>query len=427
MPRFWMLFGAQTFGAFADNCLRNAAIVAIIAAASVGRGEPFYFFGDLANEAGTIVSIGFTLPIFLFAMLSGQMADRLPRHVMARRLKFLELLLMSLAALWFFLGQALPLVLTLAVMGAQTAFFQPVRFALMPQYFPPERLARANGIMQAGTFIAIVTGLGLGGYFFEVQNGRTIVSAMLIGAAILGALLAAKLPPAPAPGNEKVNWNLPYVAWRYTKEASKTPGVLWPILANGYFWLVGALLLAHMPIFMRDQLGGTNQDYALLNAFFALGAGIGSIIAGVLASRLDNPKKMSAVALLVGMVALIGVYWYTRTPFVGAFNLFGPEGYPLLVLFVISSAANGVFAVPMLASFQANAPKAVSARIMGVANMTNGLFATIGAILASVFRNMGVDPAEMFLVLTAMSGIVFAIMVWRFRKFHGAHLGPQGV
>lgn len=422
-----MLFGAQTFGSFADNCLRNATIVAIIAAASVSRGEDFYFFGDLANEAGTIVSIGFTLPIFAFAMLSGQMADRYPRHVMARRLKFLELILMSLASLWFFLGQALPLVLTLALMGAQTAFFQPVRFALMPQYFPPARLNRANGIMQAGTFIAIVTGLGLGGYFFEVEHGRTIVSVMLIGAAVLGAALAAKLPPAPPPGDEKIHWNIPLVAYRYTKEAARTPGVFFPILANGYFWLVGALLLAHMPIYVRDQLGGSNQDYALLNAFFALGAGIGSIIAGVVAPRVKEPKQMSAVALVVGGLCLIGVYWYTRVPFTGEFDLFGQAGYPLLALFVISSAANGVFAVPMLSSFQANAPKAISARIMGVANMTNGLFATMGAILASVFRNAGVDPAEMFLVLTAMGGIVLAIMIYRFRMFHGRHVGAEGV
>ncbi|NNU16591.1 MFS transporter [Parvularcula sp. ZS-1/3] len=421
-----MLFGAQVFGAFADNALRNATIVAIIAAATVSVGEDFYFFGDLANEAGTIVSIGFTLPIFAFAMISGQMADRVPRHVMARRLKFLELILMSLAALWFFLGQALPLVLTLALMGAQTAFFQPVRFALMPQYFPPSRLARANGIMQAGTFIAIVTGLGLGGYYFEVENGRMIVSAMLVGAAVIGWLLAIRLPEAPPPGREPINWNIPAVAWRYFREAGKTPGVLWPILANGYFWLVGAFLLAHMPIFMRDQLGGTNQDYALLNAFFALGAGLGSIIAGVLAPKLKEPKQMSAVALMVGMAALIGVYFYTRVPFTGEFQLFGPAGYPLMTLFIISSAANGVFAVPMLASFQANAPKAISARIMGVANMTNGLFATVGAILASVFRNAGIDPAQMFLVMVAMGGSVLMIMFWRFRMFRGQHVGAEG-
>lgn len=412
MPRFWMLFGAQSLGAFADNCLRNATIVAIIAAAGSMPGDPFYFFGDAANEAGTIVSIGFTLPIFMFAVASGYIADRVPRHVMARRLKFLELILMSMASLWFFLGQALPLVLTLALMGAQTAFFQPVRFALMPQYFPENRLARANGIMQAGTFIAIVTGLGFGGYFFEAENGRTIVSVMLVGAAILGAAFAAKLPPAPPP-QERTNWG-------HFFSAFKVPGVTWPILANGYFWMVGAMLLAHMPIFMRDQLGGTNQDYALLNAFFALGAGLGSIIAGILAPRMKEPKKMSAISLAFGMVCLVGVYWYTRVPLEGPFQLFGSAGYPLLLLFVLSSAANGIFAIPMLASFQANAPEAVSARVMGVANMTNGFLATIGAILASVFRNAGVDPAEMFLVLTGMSATVLCIMGWRAWKFRNA-------
>ncbi|MEM1380170.1 MAG: MFS transporter [Pseudomonadota bacterium] len=409
MERFWTLFGAQTLGAFADNCLRNATIVAIIAAATAAPGDPFYFFGSLANEAGTLVSIGFTLPIFLFAVVSGYIADRVPRHVMARRLKFLELILMASASLWFFLGQAVPLVMTLAFMGAQTAFFQPVRFALMPQYFPPERLARANGIMQAGTFIAIVTGLGLGGYFFETENGRTIVSVMLVTAAVIGAALATRFPPAPPPETR--------AGWGDFFSAFKVPGVTWPILANGYFWLVGALLLAHMPLFVRDQLGGTNQDYALLNAFFALGAGIGSIIAGLLAPRMKEPKVMSAIALVFGIACLIAVYITTRTPLEGPYTVFGEAGRPLLILFVLSSAANGVFAIPMLASFQANAPKDVSARVMGVANMTNGFLATIGAILASVLRLAGVDPAQMFLALAAMSATVLLIMVLRFQRY----------
>ena len=409
MPRFWYLFGAQTFGSFADNCLRNATIVAIIAAVGSMPGEPFYFFGELANEAGTLVSIGFTIPIFLFAVYSGYIADRVPRHVMARRLKFVELILMSLAALWFFLGQALPLILTLALMGAQTAFFQPVRFALMPQYFPPSRLARANGIMQAGTFIAIVTGLGLGGYMFEVENGRTIVSVLLIGAAAIGALCATQFPVAPPPEER--------AGVRDFLAAFKVPGVTWPILANGFFWMVGALLLAHMPIFVRDQLGGTNQDYALLNAFFALGAGLGSIIAGLLAPRMKEPKMMSAASLVLGILFAFILYQMTKVPLEAPFELFGPDGYPLLAMFVISAAANGVFTIPMLASFQANAPAAVSARVMGTANMTNGFLATVGAILASVLRNAGVDPAEMFLVLSVMYLAVLGIMAWRYARF----------
>ncbi|MEM0929714.1 MAG: MFS transporter [Pseudomonadota bacterium] len=421
MPRFWNLFGAQTLGAFADNCLRNATIVAIFAAAgAASKDTPFYFFGGLAEEAPAIVSMGFTIPIFMFAMVSGQFADRMPRHIMARRLKFLELILMALAALWFFLGQALPLVLTLALMGAQTAFFQPVRFALMPQYFPAERLARANGIMQAGTFIAIVTGLGLGGYFVEAGNGRFIVSAMLIGAAAIGAFLSTFLPEAPPPGREPVDWNIPKIAYRYVNEAAKVPGVLWPILANGYFWMIGAMVLANMPIFMRDHLGGTGQDYSLLNAVFALGAGIGSIIAGILASRLKEPKVMSAIALLIGGLMLVIVYVLTRVPLEGPFDFFGAQGLPLIILFVMASAANGVFSIPMLASYQANAPKKISARIMGVANMTNGLLATIGAILASLFRQIGADPAEIILIIALMQFLVFLIMYRRYQIFKAA-------
>ncbi|MEM7740414.1 MAG: MFS transporter [Pseudomonadota bacterium] len=395
--------------------------MAIFAAAgAASKDTPFYFYGDLAEEAPALVSMGFTIPIFLCAMISGQFADRLPRHVMARRLKFIELLLMTFAAAWFFLGQALPLILTLALMGAQTAFFQPVRFALMPQYFPEKQLARANGAVQAGTFIAIVTGLGLGGYFVGADNGRFIVSAMLIGAAGIGFVLSTFFPEAPPPGREPVDWNIPKIAYRYVKEAAKVPGVLWPILANGCFWMVGAMVLANMPIFMRDQLGGTGQDYSLLNAIFALGAGLGSIIAGVFASRLKEPKVMSAIALLFGTLMLICVYAYTRVPLDGPFVFFSGQGWPLIIMFVLASAANGVFSIPMLTSYQAKAPKAISARIMGVANMTNGFLATVGAILASVFRQLGADPSEIFLIIALMQLFIFLIMYRRYQRFGGA-------
>ncbi|MEM1409313.1 MAG: MFS transporter [Pseudomonadota bacterium] len=418
--KFWGLFVAQNFGAFADNALRNAAIIAIYTAATGAViTSDFQMPGELGQYANIFVSIGFTAPIFLFSMIAGQIADRFPRHVAARRLKLLELVLMMLASACFALGEAIPLVLALALMGSQTAFFQPVRFALMPQYFPPEQLARANGIMQGGTFIAIVTGLGIGAAFVNRDGGRLIISVLLISAAMIGFLASTLLPKAPAPGDDRINWNIPAVAWQYVREASRVPGVLVPILGNGYFWMVGAFVLALMTPFILTTLGGTEAEFGLLNAFFALGAGIGSIIAGIVAPKLKEPKTLSAVSLLITVVALIAIWALTGLQPIENFKLFGPSGYPLLALLVIAAAANGAFTVPLLASFQASAPQSIRARVMGVSNMTNGLFATIGALLIFPLAEMGLTPPQMFLVLAAMQLVVFGIMCWRYLMFRG--------
>ena len=133
--RFWSLLGAQSLGSFADNALRAAAIIAIAGAwrAGVGAGGDFHVPEWVASEAGTYVGLCFTVPIMLFSMISGQIADRYDKHQVIRATKVIEVILMLIASVFFALGNAYGLLLFLFLMGAQSAFLAPTRAAMMPR------------------------------------------------------------------------------------------------------------------------------------------------------------------------------------------------------------------------------------------------------------------------------------------------------
>ncbi|MGV6819018.1 MAG: MFS transporter [Parvularcula sp.] len=412
--RFWPLFGAQTLGAFADNTLRMATIVACAAAFRM-ETDDFALPHGLGEHSGTIVSMAFTLPVMLFSVLAGQFADKYSRSGLIRRLKLIEVALMTLAALFFALGNGVALIATLFLMGTQSAFFSPVRNAVMPQYYGAHELVRANGYYNAALFVAVVTGLGLGGHFVNQDGGRLIVSAMLVGAAALGACLAMFTPQADAPGLDRIRWNIPRVAVQQFNDVRQMRGVLYPIIGIGWFWMIGAAVLANIPNYVPEVLGGNDTDMSLLQATFAIGAGVGSILAGIIGGRMKNTLILAGVGVLGTVIGSALIWYFSLHGASFTDGLVQGRNGPLIFALILTAGMNGVFAVPLMASVQRRAPDASRAQVMGVSNMTNGALATLGAYLIVPLRQSGVDPARIFLILAVLQGALFAFMVLRYR------------
>lgn len=411
--RFWALFGAQTLGAFADNTLRNATILAVIGAAGLayGSGDFTLPFGA-GRYAGSIVSAGFTLPVLLFSGIAGQLADKVDRHILVRRLKFVELGLMSFAALCFALGNAPLLIFSLFLMGAQSAFFSPVRTSLMPQYYRGREITLANGLYNAALFVAIVTGLALGGYLITIEGGRLMVSGTLIGAASLGALLATQCPRAPVKGDAPIRWNVLLEAVRQFRLVGTHHGLIYPLLGIGWFWMMSAASLAILPNVVKETLGAGDNAINLCLALSALGAGLGSMLAGVIALRVRDSFLFAGVAVAANAIAWI-VAWAVlgdyRIPEAGFFTW---GNWPLMAVLTAAAATNGMFVVPLMAALQSRAPRHIRATVMGVSNMTNGGLATLAAIMVIPPLFLGVPPHGVFLGFALMQAGLLAFM-WR--------------
>ena len=423
--RFWPLFGSYCLGAFADNALRMATILAIYGAYTLTLGNPdaegaFALPGEAGNYAGNIASAAFTLPVLLFSILAGVIADRVAGHHLIKLYKVVEVMLMGFAGLCFYIGNAPLLIFALFLMGAQSAFFVPVRNAVMPQLYRDDELIRANGYYTAGLFVAIISGLLVGSYFVNRDGGRMIVSLTLISASSIGLLLAIFVPRLPRPAKTPTT----AVKGGLLRSMARH-NVIWPMLGIGWFWLVGAVVLANLPNYNTEVLAGGDPDFAILQVTFAVGAGIGCLLAGIVGGRMTHPLLLSTIGLCVTIVGSVAIWHFSGVVPGAEDGLFRTANMPLLISLAITAGANGVFAVPLMAAVQRRAPEDRRARMMGVSNMTNGLFATIGALIVIPMREAGADAADVFVLTAILQVVVLALIIFRWKTFNAAATAPQ--
>ena len=177
--RFLPLFMTQFLGAFNDNVFKNALIILIT-----------YFAADkLGVDSRILVTAAaglFILPFFLFSALAGQLVDKFEKSGFIRRIKILEIILMILASIGFYMENVTILMTVLFMMGVQSAFFGPVKYSILPDILKKDELIGANALVEAGTFLAILLGTILGGVLILVENGSTIISVIVMAMASLG-------------------------------------------------------------------------------------------------------------------------------------------------------------------------------------------------------------------------------------------------
>ena len=123
--RFWPLFWTQFLGALNDNFFKNALVILI-----TYKSITLYGLGSglLVAAAGGI----FIFPFFIFSATAGQIADRYEKSKVIFVTKVTELLVMLLASVGFFTENYLLLMIVLFLMGAQSAFFGPLKYGIIP-------------------------------------------------------------------------------------------------------------------------------------------------------------------------------------------------------------------------------------------------------------------------------------------------------
>jgi MFS family permease len=223
---------------------------------------------------------------------------------------------------------------------------------------------------------------------------------MLVGAAAVGTAAAMFVPRADAP-TPAMRAAAPRFSLR------QYAPVIMPMLGIGWFWMIGAISLANLPNFVHDHLRGGDSELSIVQGTFAIGAGLGSVLAGILGGRMRAPLKLAALGVAGTVLGSVLIYLVGNTA----------GGITAMLVFALigTAAANSCFAVPLMAAVQSRAPEAVRAQMMGVANTLNGLGATIGAALVPVIRGTGLSAAAVFLVAAGAQALLLAVMWWRRR------------
>jgi len=415
--RFLPLFVTQFLGAFNDNLFKNALV--ILVTYKIAANDSAYS-AQLVNLAFGL----FTLPSFLFSYLSGQLSDKIDRAQMARWVKGAEIILALIGSVALYFGNIPLLLLTLFGFGTHSAFFGPVKYAILPQHLREEELIAGNGYVEAGTFLAILTGTILGGVLVLANGGTVMIGAVMVALAVFGYYSSRKIPVAPAPVPAM---KLALNPWRETinmiRFSSHRHDEFLCILGISWFWFVGAIFLAQFSPFVKDVLHAGNEVVTLFLVVFSIGIAAGSIFCAQLMKGLVRATHVPLGALGISLFAF-DLYFTSRhaLPFAdGALTTvwnFLQQAIDLRILFDLFAMAvcGGIFIVPLYALLQVRADKEHGARAIASNNIMNSIFMVAAAGLAMGLIKLGLSIPQIFLV-AAVINLGVAIYICKLLPF----------
>ncbi len=403
--RFAPFFVTQFLGAFNDNIFRNGLVILVTFQATQVAGMNA---SELANVAGAL----FILPYFLFSASAGQLADKLEKSQLIRAVKLLEIALMLIATLAFVTASYVALLAVLFLMGCQSTLFGPVKYAYLPQQLASEELVGGNALVESGTYVAIILGLIVGGLAVAIDpDTRVLLSAFLVGVALLGYLASRGIPVTrPVDPELRFNPNPWTETWRIVGYARRDRSVFLSILGISWFWFFGSAMTLQVPAYTLVILNGNEEITTILLVAFAIGVGAGSLLC----------ERMSGRRIELGLVpfgsiglSLFAVDLYFAQPVqalqavstVGEF--LAREGSArVLADLALLGAFGGFYSVPLYAMIQDRAERRHLSRIIAANNIINSLFMVAAAVLAIVLLNAGLSIPQFFLVLAVLNAAV---------------------
>jgi 1-acyl-sn-glycerol-3-phosphate acyltransferase len=413
--RFAPFFWTQFLGAMNDNVFKNGMIIFMTFGGLTMAGMKTDL---LVNAAGAV----FILPFVLFSAFAGQLADKYEKTRVIRGVKIMEIAVMALSAVGFITGNLVILFGCLFLMGLHSTLFGPVKYGILPQTLKQEELIGGNGLVESGTFVAILVGTIAGGVVVAMQpGGPTYVAIATVVLAVMGYFISRSVPPAPATDPTlTLNWN-PFTETARNIKLGRGNIVVWrSMLGISWLWFYGAMLLNQFAPMAKDVLGGNAQVATLLLAVFAIGVAVGSL----LCERLSGHKVEIGLVPLgsIGMTLFaLDLYFALKAmpplpasitsdmaTHMGAVAFMKDSSHwrILFDLFMLS-VSGGLFSVPLYALIQERAEATHRSRIIAANNIVNAIFMVVSALLAmALIKLFEFGVKELILTIAILNGIV---------------------
>ena len=401
--RFAPFFWTQFLGAANDNVYKNALVifVAFQAAALTTLS---------ANDLVNIAAAAFIAPFVLFSATAGQLADKYEKSRLIRIIKLFEIAIMILGAVGFYRRDLILLFTALALMGVHSTVFGPVKYAILPQNLRTDELIGGNGLVEMGTFVAILLGEIVGGLVIAIKpDGPILAGATTIATAVAGYAVSRGIPITAAVAPDlKINWN-PFTETSRNLRFAYGNRVVWlSMLGISWFWFYGATYLTQFATYTKDILGGDEHVATLLLAIFSIGIG------SLLCERLSG-HKVEVGLVPFGSIGLtlfaIDLYFASRglsprgLSGAGAF-LNTPQHWRVIADLVLLGMFGGFYIVPLYALIQERSDPAYRSRIIAANNILNALFMVASAAIALGMLKAGMTIPELFLATGLMNAVV---------------------
>lgn len=399
--RFAPLFATQFLGAFNDNLTRSAML--FLVAFRLMAGDP-------ARAALVAVIAGgvFILPYFLFSALAGELADRIDKGRIARAVKVAEIAIMAVGVLAIHGGSLALLMTVLFLMGVHSTVFGPVKYSMLPQHLRSHELMGGTGLVEAGTFLAILAGQLAGGL---LAPGHAM--AAMIAVALLGLVASLFIPPAPPTGDRPaIEPNLIRSTARIVAHGCADPAMRWTIVGITWFFALGAVLTQQFAALV-SALNATQAVGAMFLGLFSVGVAIGALLVGRLLGGAISGRHVPAAAavLALAVVDLGATVWRIRPAReqadVTAFLHLAGSWHMVADLLAIA-IAGGVFVVPLYALLQTLGDPASRSRDVAANNIVNAAGMVLVSALAAALLAAGAGSGLLFVVLGGCGLLVAA-------------------
>ncbi|NVJ97720.1 MAG: MFS transporter [Alphaproteobacteria bacterium] len=417
--RFLPLFVTQFLGALNDNLFRQALIMLITFRLAAEVGMHPAILNNLA--------IGlFILPYFLFSAVAGQLADKFEKSRQIFWIKIWEVGLMLLGLVAFHTNSLPLLVAVLSGLGLQSTFFGPIKYGILPDLMKPDELLGANALVEAGTFIAILIGILIGGVVvLQGDSGGLMISALMILVAITGVLSGSMVPKTdPAAPDLKLDLNIFRATGHQLRSAWQSPIARPAIIGISWIWLYGSIYITQIPDIVKNRLQGDETVVTLIIAGFSVGIGVGSLLCAKLLKGQVSAKLATPALWALGGVSLALCLLLPPAPEVDMSNtpllpmaafIASPVNILIVVALIGVAITAGMVIVPLYAVLQAHTPRAERSRMIAANNIVNSGFMAGGTIIAAGLIALGLTTTGV-LILYAFANILILPAAKRLRE-----------
>ena len=417
--RFLPLFVTQLLGAFNDNLFKNAMVLFVV----------YGVYDDEKAESlfSAVATAIFIIPFFLMSAVAGQLADTRDKAAIIRIVKFCEILIMLVGGLglvlaWIGFGInliAIPLMmLALFAMGVHSTFFGPIKYAILPQHLEEDEVLGGTGLVEAGTYIAILLGTILAGVI-EVEWAALGV----IIVAVIGYFTGRQVPPAPPERAEtSLDWHILRSSINLIKSTMHIRKLYLAIVSISFFWTIGAVLFIQCPPLAKNVLGADKEVASLFLAIFSIGIAIGSVAINRLLKGQVSARYAPACVIVMGLFVVAFFFVCRNWHLIGAGELYDigsfvkhPDAVPLLLSLLGIAISGGMFVVPLYAFLTTTVPKDQTARTVAANNIVNSGAMVLGSLIALGLSAVGVAIVNQLLLGAAMC-LISAWIAWRLHK-----------
>lgn len=407
--RFLPLFATQFLNAFNDNLFKTAMVILVT----------YGIYSDETLEAQFNALAGglFILPFLLFSALSGQLADCHDKSRIIRIVKTAEIFIMAAGAAGLLL-HSIPLMLTaLFAMGVHSTFFGPIKYAILPQHLEGDEVLGGTGLVEAGTYSAILAGTIVGGI---IPTPTAAILVLLI--AVLGRICGQQVPDAPPETRDAgVDYHVIRSSIHLVSSTMHVRRLFLAIIAISVFWGQGAILAAQFPPLVKNVLGADAHVATMFLAVFSIGVALGSVVINRMLNGTVSARFAPSASIVMGIFVLDLYRVVKGWPAPGSelidlaqFLLMPNAEHVLLDLFGVA-VSGGMFVVPLYAFLTTTVPKAETGRTVAANNIVNSAAMVLAATILFGLVHIGVSVADT-LLFVAVSSIGAAAMAWRLHK-----------